>query len=92
MEHTGENTMPLVKVKNKFQITIPTKVRDEVHIKEGDFLEIEAQGETIVIKPKEIVDRKSVAAAIDEGIKDYKKGRTTRSFSNVKEFKATLKK
>ncbi len=32
MEHTGENIMPLVKVKNKFQITIPTKVRDEMHI------------------------------------------------------------
>ncbi len=92
MKHIGENTMPLVKVKNKFQITIPTKVRNEVHIKEGDFLEIKAEGETIVIKPKVIVDRESVEDAIDEGIKDYKKGRTTRDFSSVKEFKASLKK
>ncbi|MCP4264656.1 MAG: AbrB/MazE/SpoVT family DNA-binding domain-containing protein [Candidatus Brocadiaceae bacterium] len=84
--------MPLVKVKNKFQITIPTKVRNEVHIKEGDFLEIIAKGETIVIKPKAVVDRESVGDAINEGIKDYKKGRTTRSFSSVKEFKASLKK
>jgi AbrB family looped-hinge helix DNA binding protein len=47
MQNIGENIMSLVKVKNKFQITIPTKVRDEVHIKEGDFLEIKAKGETI---------------------------------------------
>ena len=92
LKYTGENTMPLVKVKNKFQITIPPKVRDEVHIKEGDFLEIEAQGETIIIKPKSIVDRNSVAASIDEGMEDYKKGRTTQSFSSVEEFKATFKK
>ena len=68
MKYTGENTMPLVKVKNKFQITIPSKVRDEVHIKEGDFLEIEAERETIIIKPKVIVDRNSVAASINEGM------------------------
>ncbi len=92
MKQVGDKTMPLVKVKNKFQITIPTKVRNEVHIKEGDFLEIKAKGETIVIKPKAVVDRESVGDAINEGIKDYKKGRTTRSFSSVKEFKASLKK
>jgi len=84
--------MSLIKVKNKFQITIPIKVREEVRIKEGDFLEIEARGETIVIKPKAVVDRQSVEAAIDEGLKDYEAGRTTKSFSSVKEFKATLKK
>ncbi len=82
--------MPLIKVKNKFQITIPTKVRDEARIKEGDFLEIEAQGETIVIKPKAVVDQQSVEAAINDGLNDYKAGRTTRSFRSVKEFKAAL--
>jgi hypothetical protein len=47
---------------------------------------------TIVITPKAIVDLESVEDAIDEGINDYKKGRTTRVFSSVKEFKTTLKK
>ncbi|GJQ60524.1 MAG: AbrB/MazE/SpoVT family DNA-binding domain-containing protein [Candidatus Scalindua sp. AMX11] len=84
--------MSLVKVKNKFQITIPTKVRDEMHIKEGDFLEIKAKGKTIFIKPKTIVDRESVEDAINEGMDDYKKGRTSGPFRSVKDFKASLKK
>ncbi|MCP5008254.1 MAG: AbrB/MazE/SpoVT family DNA-binding domain-containing protein [Planctomycetes bacterium] len=81
--------MSLVKVKNKFQITIPTKVRNEMHIKEGDFLEIKAKGETIVIKPKALVDRGSTLSPkgekkVREALEDVKKGRV-KKFDNIKD-------
>ena len=81
--------MPLVKVKNKFQITIPTKVRDEMHIKEGDILEIKAKGETIVIKPKALVDKGSALSPkgekkVMEALEDVKKGRV-KKFDNVED-------
>jgi AbrB family looped-hinge helix DNA binding protein len=49
--------MPLVKVKPKFQVTIPTEVREAVQIEVGDILEATVQGTTIVLTPKTVVDR-----------------------------------
>ncbi len=84
--------MPLVKVKNKFQVTIPTEIRDETNIKEGDILEVLVKNKTIVFKPKVVVDRESVEAAINEGLADYEAGRVIGPFESVKEFKAAIKK
>ena len=44
--------MPLVKVKEKFQVTIPTELREALHLTVGDLLEATIQGQTIVLKPK----------------------------------------
>jgi AbrB family looped-hinge helix DNA binding protein len=49
--------MPLVKVKPKFQVTIPTEVREAAQIAVGDILEATVQGTTIVLTPKAVVDR-----------------------------------
>jgi len=84
--------MPLVKVKEKFQVTIPTILRKAVRLSVGDLLEAEAKGNTIVFKPKAVVDRESVEAAIEEGLADLKAGRVSPAFASVKEFKAYLKK
>ncbi len=83
--------MPLVKVKEKFQVTIPTTLRKAVRLSIGDLLEAEAKGNTIVLKPKAVVDRESVEAAIEEGLRDLKAGRVTPKFSSVKEFQAYRK-
>ena len=83
--------MPLVKVKEKFQVTIPTALRKAVHLSVGDLLEAEAKGNTIVFKPKALVDREAVDAAIQEGLEDLKAGRVTPKFSSVEEFKAYRK-
>ena len=84
--------MPLVKVKEKFQVTIPTTVRKTMRLAVGDLLEAETKNNTIVLKPKAAVDRASVDAAIEEGLKDLRERRVTPVFSNVKEFKRFLKK
>lgn len=92
MENLINNTLPLVRVKNKFQITIPTKIRKDIRIKEGDVLEMGVRNNTIVIKPKVILDRSIVENSIQEGLRDYKKGKTIGPFSSVKEFKKVLRK
>ena len=49
--------MPLVRVKEKFQVTIPTELREALHLAVGDILEATIEHETIVLKPKAVVDR-----------------------------------
>jgi AbrB family looped-hinge helix DNA binding protein len=53
----GEFALPLVKVKEKFQVTIPTELRKTLHLAVGDLLEATIEHDTIVLKPKAIVDR-----------------------------------
>ena len=77
--------MPLVKVKEKFQVTIPAALRKAVRLSVGDLLEAEAKNNTIVLKPKAVVDRTAIDAAIAEGLEDIKKGRVLGPFSTAKE-------
>ena len=57
MSSQGESTLPLVRVKEKFQVTIPTELREALHLAVGDILEATIEHETIVLKPKAVVDR-----------------------------------
>ena len=41
--------MPLVQVREKAQITIPSKIRKTLGIKEGDYLEVETEGNKICL-------------------------------------------
>jgi AbrB family looped-hinge helix DNA binding protein len=58
LHYRGAITLPLVKVKDKFQITIPAEVRDEMRLSVGDILEATVEDNVIVLKPKVVVDRK----------------------------------
>jgi AbrB family looped-hinge helix DNA binding protein len=84
--------MQLVKIKNKFQITIPTEIRNEIGVKEGDILEAIVQNKTIIFKPKTVLDRDSVESDIAEGLEDFQEGRIFGTFSSVSEFKNALSK
>jgi AbrB family looped-hinge helix DNA binding protein len=54
------------------QIVIPKKIRDTIHIAKGDELDIEVQGDTIVLKPLRRFKAKRWQdyAGIGEGIVD----------------------
>ena len=60
--------MPLVKVKPKFQVTIPTEVREVVQLAVGDILEATVQGTTIVLTPKAVVDRERAWEKIERAM------------------------
>jgi len=48
--------MPLVKVIRHGQITLPIDFREELAIKEGDYLQAELEGKAIVLRPKVFMD------------------------------------
>lgn len=58
MHQKGAATVPLVKVKEKFQVTIPTELREALRLSVGDILEAIVKNDTIVLKPKEVIDRR----------------------------------
>ena len=56
----------LVRVKDKFQVTIPLEVRSAAAIRTGDYLEVSAVAEGILLRPKRVVStRKSKGTILD---------------------------
>jgi AbrB family looped-hinge helix DNA binding protein len=49
--------MTLVRVKGKYQVTIPKEVRRKLGLRVGDYLEVEVQGSAILLKPKALLDK-----------------------------------
>lgn len=70
--------MEIVKVKSKYQVTLPSSLRDQVGIAVGDILEATVERGRITLTPKSIVDRD-----IAEGIEDFKKGRSIGPFETA---------
>ena len=60
--------MSLVMVKDKFQVTIPAQLRQELDLKVGDMLEAVVEGDRIVLRPKIVVDRAAIADRIHNAI------------------------
>lgn len=79
--------MPLVRIKQKFQVTIPAAIRESLHLEEGELLEASMKGSAILLTPKAVVNRAELEAAIAEGLEDMRKGRVTPPFKNAKEFR-----
>jgi AbrB family looped-hinge helix DNA binding protein len=71
--------MSLVKVKEKFQVTLPAAIRQQAGLAVGDLLEIEVKGNKITLTPKSIVDHE-LATALDE----YEKGQFIGPFKTAK--------
>ena len=77
--------MDIVTVKNKFQIVIPQRVRELVHIAIGDILEAGVVGGKITFTPKSLVDRH-----LAEGLEDARNGRTHGPYNTAEAAMAAL--
>lgn len=54
----GGSVMPLLQVKRHFQITLPSKLRRVLDLKEGDLMEAElVDDQAIILRPKVVVDK-----------------------------------
>ncbi len=58
--------MPLIRVIRHGQITLPAKIRDALHLEEGDYLEAELEGNRIVLKPKVVMDKTHAAERLNQ--------------------------
>src|SRR4029450_10012729 len=68
MNHQGVFALPLVKVKEKFQITLPAELREVLHLAVGDLLEATIEDNVIVLKPKIVVDRAQAWVKIEHAL------------------------
>ncbi len=89
----------IVKVQRKGQVTIPTRIRAEVGLVDGDWLEASAHRGRIVLTPKLVVDReftpaqrRIIDARLTQAETDITAGRVSKAFSNHTEFIAELHK
>lgn len=67
--------MPLVKVKRFAQVTLPSEVRKQFKIEEGDYLEAEAVTGGILLKPVAVVARNRAwerLLSVSSRVKDLK--------------------
>lgn len=71
--------MPLVKIKEKYQVTLPASVRQKAGVAVGDLLEAKVQGKKITLTPKSVIDRELAKA-----LEDVRKGRVYGPFRSVK--------
>ena len=78
--------MSIVKVKTKYQVTLPSKVRAEAGVGLGDVLEAKVEQGKITLTPQTLVDRQ-----LAESLEDYKKGRFYGPFDTAAEMTASLK-
>ena len=72
--------MPLVKVKTKYQVTLPDAVRRQVRVGVGDLLEAKVEKGRITLTPKSLIYRE-----IAEGLEDFRRGRFIGPFKSAKE-------
>lgn len=54
--------MPLVKITRNRQITIPKELFEALALQQGDYMEVTREGDTLVLRPKTIVDRERAQA------------------------------
>ncbi len=62
--------MPYVRVKQKYQVTIPTSVRNEIDIHEGDTLEAKVENGQIVLVPQTISERQEIGKENNRSLRD----------------------
>jgi bifunctional DNA-binding transcriptional regulator/antitoxin component of YhaV-PrlF toxin-antitoxin module len=81
--------MPIVTVKNKYQVVIPQGLRKQVRVNIGDILEARVERGKITFTPQTLFDRE-LAESVAESMADYKAGRYFGPFDNHEDFIASL--
>jgi AbrB family looped-hinge helix DNA binding protein len=81
----GGPAVPLVKIKEKYQVTLPASIRRKAGLAVGDLLEASVEGKKITLTPKSVVDRELALA-----LEDVKQGRIYGPYLSAKEIIRSL--
>ncbi len=71
--------MALVKIKEKYQVTLPAALREKAGLEVGDLLEAKVVGKKITLTPKIVLDRELAIA-----LKEVNEGKTHGPFKTAK--------
>ena len=77
--------MTLLKVKTKYQVTLPTEARTILGVKEGDILGVVVESGRIILTPKAVIDKR-----LAEGLADIAAGKVHGPYKSVKAMMASL--
>jgi AbrB family looped-hinge helix DNA binding protein len=95
----------LIKIYKKGQITLPTRLRSQAGIGDGDLVDATFSRGKIILTPKVVIDRSKFPTADDEytpeqrriidagiakGLEDFRKGRFHGPFASAKEASAYI--
>lgn len=80
--------MPIVRIRTNRQVTIPKQVFDDLGLQEGDFVEVVRSENTVLIKPKKLVDADDILTLeeqeiVEKGIEQLRRGESV-PWSQVK--------
>lgn len=78
--YRNRSTSPLVRVKAKYQVTLPTRVRKLARLRVGDLLEAKVEGNRVSLTPVSIVERELALA-----LEDVRRGRTKGPFASAQD-------
>lgn len=70
--------MAVVKVKSRYQVTLPPQVRSKAGVAVGDLFEAKVEGRTITLIPKRLIDQELKSA-----LNDVKRGRVKGPFPSA---------
>ena len=70
--------MAAVKIGVTRQVVIPKKLHDQLGLEPGDYLEVELEGDHLVLTPKALVEKRLI-----EGLGDIRKGRVHGPFRSA---------
>jgi len=79
--------MALVRVKAKYQVTLPDELRKQIGVGVGDLLEAKVERGKITFVPKTVVDR-----GIAQSLQEYAQGKGFGPFDSHEAFIASLHK
>ena len=77
--------MALVKIKEKYQVTLPAALRQKVGLEVGDLLEAKVEGKKITLTPKSVLDRE-----LAQALKEIEQGKTFGPFNSAKDLIRSL--
>jgi AbrB family looped-hinge helix DNA binding protein len=92
--------MPISKLGQRRQVVIPKDICDELGLEVGDYVEVNRIQNTVVLKPKKLVDaeeiltpkqRKIIDERLTEAEEDIRAGRVSGPFNTVEELMQHLK-
>jgi AbrB family looped-hinge helix DNA binding protein len=62
--------MALVTIKDKFQVTLPAKLRARIGVRVGDLMDATVHADGILLRPKAVVDRNAVADELERMLRE----------------------